>query len=170
MTKHHLRLAIFLLSSLATNGVSALDNLTIKSSDPEHLDLLMTLLDNRNIPYEYSEGRISYRDDVKDEVEKAEKSLATAASVQYIDTDLREHFHSILYMEDIEFLALDRDGGSWTLWWAGSKDREMEILNQVTEYKITRQLEEDADCETGPGRDPLKHLLIQDALRRSETR
>ena len=163
-----LQLVSFLLLAylLAGPGLSADDTLHVNSSDQEHLGLLMMLLDNRNIPYEYSEGRLRYSREVRDEIQKAEKSLATAASVQYVDSDIRAHFHSILYLSDIEFLALDREGddGSWTLWWPVSKDNEMDVLNQVTEYKINRQLEADADCETGPGKNPLQHLLIQDAL------
>lgn len=172
MKNTRLQFVSFLLLALllARPGLSADDDLVVKSSDREHLGLLMMLLDSRNIPYEYSKGQLRYRRDVRDEIEKAEKSLATAAVVQYVDSDIRAHFHSILYLSDIEFLALDRDGddGSWTLWWPVSKDNEMEVLNQVTEYKINRQLEADADCETGPGKDPLKHLLIQDALRRNK--
>lgn len=152
-----------LLLLLVSCGLSAGDDLTLQSADQEHLDLLMKLLESRNIPYEVGEGSVRYNREVKDQIHEVEQALKTAVSTQYVDSDLREHFHSILYLDNIEFVALDRDGGSWTLWWAGSKDREMEILNQVTEYKITRQLEEDADCESGSER-PMKPSFIQDVL------
>lgn len=158
-----------LLFVLASCGGSVNGDLTLKSADQEHLGLLMALLDNRNITYEISEGMIRYKREVKSEIEKAEKALATAASVQYIDPDLREHFHSILYLENIEFLPLDSDSGSWTLWWAGSKDREMDILNQVMEYKITRQMEEDLDCESGSGEDPMNPSFIEDVFNQSSS-
>ena len=77
---------------------------------------------------------------------------------------MRKYFHNILNTEGIEHIEPDRDGGSWTMWWPESEDREMNILNQVLEYKITLQLEEDSDCETDSSDSPAKSSFVQDAL------
>lgn len=166
MKNYHPPLSIIipLLLVLVSFGLSANDDLVYKNTDKEHLELLMKILDARNVPYKHSDGVIRYNRGVKDEIEKAGKALASAASVQYVDPDLREYFHALLFVEGIEFIGLDRDGGSWTLWWAGTKDREMDILNQVVEYKIKRQMEEDLDCESGSSDNPGKPTLIKDVL------
>lgn len=171
MKPNHFPLIIFLplLLVLVSCGLSTSDDLTFKSTDQERLGLLLKILDDRNIPYEQSGGTVQYKREVKVEFEKAEKALASAASVQYVDPDLRNFFHALLLTEGIEFLELDREGGSWTLWWADSKDREMEILNRVVEYQIERRMEEDLDCESGSDEDPMKPSFIQDALISNES-
>ena len=128
------------------------------------MERLRKLLNQRGIPFEYIKGTIRYKRSVKAEFDKAQRAFGSAMSAQFVDPDVRKYFHNILNTEVIEHIEPDHDSGSWTMWWPESEDREMNILNQVLEYKITLQLEEDSDCETDSSDSPAKSSFVQDAL------
>ena len=154
-----------LLSVLVSCGFSVDDERAYQSADQEHMQSLMKLLNQRGIPFESIDGMIRYKRSVKAEFDKAQRAFGSATSVQFVDPDVREYFHNILNTEGIEYIEpdRDRDGGGWTMWWPGSEDRKMNILNQAVEYKITLQMEEDSDCETGSSNELAKPFFIVDA-------
>ncbi len=140
------------------------DERAYQSSDQEHMALLMKLLNQRGIPFESIDGMIRYKRSVKPEFDKAQRAFDSVTSAQFVDPDVREYFHTILNTEGIEYIEPDRDGGSWTMWWPGSEDSKMNILNQVVEYKITLQMEEDSDCEAESGDALDKPSFVQGVL------
>ena len=153
-----------LLSVLVSCGFSMDDERAYQSADQEHMEHLKKLLNQRGIPYTFIDGTIRYKRSEKAEFDKAQSAFNLATSNQFIDPEVRTYFHAILNTEGIEYIEPDRDGGSWTMWWPGSEDSKMNILNQVVEYKITLQLEEDADCETDSSDAPAKPSFVQDVL------
>jgi len=160
----HVIIVLPLLSVLVSCGFSIDDERAYQSSDQEHMERLMKLLSQRGIPFEFIDGMIRYKRSVKAEFDEAQRAFDSTTSVQYVDPEVREYFHTILNTEGIEYIEPDRDSGSWTMWWPGSEDRKMNILNQVVEYKITLQLEDDSDCETDSSGALSKPSFIQDAL------
>ena len=158
---------LFVVSSLIiliSCGFSIGDERTFESEDKEHMVRLMKLLDRRRIPYEYTDGVIRYKSSVKDEIEKADKAFDSITPVQFVDPDIREYFHSILDTEYIEYLELDRDGGTWTAWWPESEERKVRILDQVVEYEISLKTEEASDCESEFSEAPSNQSFNLDAL------
>ena len=153
-----------LLSVLVSCGFSMDDESAYQNADQEHMEYLMKLLNQRGIPFESIDGKIRYKRSVKAEFDNAQRAFGSATSVQFVDPDLSEYFHNILNVEGIEYIQPDRDGGSWTMWWPGSEGQKMIILNQVVEYRITLQMEEDSDCEADSSGAQAKPLFIQDAL------
>lgn len=153
-----------LLSVLVSCGFSMNDERAYQSTDQEHMKHLTKLLNQRGIPFESIDGMIRYKRSEKVEFDKAQSAFDSVTSVQFVDPDVRAYFHTILNTEGIEYIEPDRDGGSWTMWWPESEDHKMNILNQVVEYKITLQLEEDSDCETDSSDAVAKPSFIQDAL------
>ena len=149
---------------LISCGFSISDERTFKSSDQEHMDRLMKLLDQRGVQYEYTDGMIRYKSSVKEEFEKAERAFDSTTSVQFVDSEVRRYFHNILDTEGIEYLELDRDGGTWTVWWAESEDHKMKILNQVVEYKFSIMQREASDCENESSEAPSNQSLNHDKL------
>jgi hypothetical protein len=114
----------------------------------------MKLLDQRGVPYEYTNGAIRYKSSVRGEFENAERAFDSTTSVQFVDIEVRRYFHHILDTKGIEYLELDRDGGTWTMWWPASENARMDILDQVVEYKFDLAREEASDCEDEPSRTP----------------
>jgi len=159
-----LLLIIVLPILLVSCGFSIDDERTFKSSDQEHMERLMKLLDQRRVPYEYTDGMIRYKSSVKEEFEKAESAFDSTTAVQFIDFEVNSYFHNILDTEGIEYLELDRDGGTWTVWWPESEDRKMKILHQVVEYHFSLMQEEASDCENESSEAPSNQSLTQDAL------
>jgi len=159
-----LLLIIVLPILLVSCGFSIDDERTFKSSDQEHMERLMKLLDQRRVPYEYTDGMIRYKSSVKEEFEKAESAFDSTTAVQFIDFEVNSYFHNILDTEGIEYLELDRDGGTWTVWWPESEDRKMKILHQVVEYHFSLMQEEASDCENESSETPSNQSLTQDAL------
>jgi len=153
-----------LLLVLVSCGFSMDDEHAYQSADQERMEHLIKLLNQRGIPYEYIDGTIRYKRTVKSEFDNAQRAFDLATSIQFFDTDVRKHFHNILNTNGIEYIEPDRDGGSWTVWWPGSEDHKMNILNEVAEYKITLQLETDSDCETDSSGSHAKPSFVQDAL------
>ena len=153
-----------LILVLSSCGFSMDDEQVYQSSDQEHMENITKLLSQRGIPFESKDGKIRYKRSVKAEFNKAQRAFSSATSVKFVDPDVREYFRNILNTEGIEYIEPDRDGGSWTMWWPESEDRKMNILNQVVEYKITLQLEEDSDCEADSSDSPAKSSFVQDAL------
>ena len=159
-----LLLIIVLPILLVSCGFSIDDERTFKSSDQEHMERLMKLLDQRRVPYEYTDGMIRYKSSVKEEFEKAESAFDSTTAVQFIDFEVNSYFHNILDTEGIEYLELNRDGGTWTVWWPDSEDRKMKILHQVVEYHFSLMQEEASDCENESSEAPSNQSLTQDAL------
>jgi len=159
-----LLLIIVLPILLVSCGFSIDDERTFKSSDQEHMERLMKLLDQRRVPYEYTDGMIRYKSSVKEEFEKAESAFDSTTAIQFIDFEVNSYFHNILDTEGIEYLELDRDGGTWTVWWPESEDRKMKILHQVVEYHFSLMQEEASDCENESSEAPSNQSLTQDAL------
>ena len=158
---------LFVVNSLiilVSCGFSIGGERTYKSEDIEYMERLIKLLAQRRIPYEYTDGMIRYKSSVKKEFEKADKAFDSITPVQFIDSDVRTYFHSILNSELIEYLELDRDSGTWTAWWPGSIERKVKILDQVDEYKIALREEEISDCEDEFSEAPSKNLFNLDAL------
>jgi len=124
----------------------------------------MKLLDQRGVPYEYTEGMIRYKSSVKEEFEKAERAFDSITSVQFVDSEVRRYFHNLLDTEGIEYLELDRDGGTWTVWWPESEDRKIKILHQVVEFKFSLLQKETSDCENESSEAPSSHSINQDVL------
>ena len=151
---------IMLVSCGSSNG----DGGTFESKDKEHMERLMKLLDQRRIPYEYTDGIIRYKSSVKEEFEKAERAFDSTTSVQFVDSEVRRYFHNILDTEGIEYLELDRDGGTWTAWWPESEERKLKILDQVVEYEISLREQEASDCENEFSEAPSNQLFNLDAL------
>ena len=149
---------------LLSCGFSIGDERIFKSSDQEHMERLMKLLDQRGVPYEYTDGMIRYKSSVKEEFEKAERAFDSTTPVQFVDSEVRRYFHNILDTEGIEYLELDRDGGTWTVWWPESEDRKIKILQNVVEYNFTLLQEEASDCENESSEAPSNQSLNQDAL------
>ena len=149
---------------LLSCGFSIGDERTFKSSDQEHMERLMKLLDQRGVPYEYTDGMIRYKSSVKEEFEKAERAFDSTTPVQFVDSEVRRYFHNILDTEGIEYLELDRNGGTWTVWWPESEDRKIKILHQVVEYKFSLMQKEASDCENESSEAPSNQLLNQDTL------
>ena len=163
----HLVIMVLPLSGLVACGISKDDEFIYKNSNQEqHIEHFIKLLDQRGIPYKYTNGIIRYKRNVKEEFENAERALDSATSVQFVKSEVREHFHNILSTKGLEYLELDRDYGSWTMWWPESEEIKMIILNQVTEYKITLQQEEASDCASDSSEAPANPSFIQDALNR----
>jgi len=159
-----LLLIIVLPILLVSCGFSIDDERTFKSSDQEHMERLMKLLDQRRVPYEYTDGMIRYKSSVKEEFEKAESAFDSTTAVQFIDFEVNSYFHNILDTEGIEYLELDRDGGTWTVWWPESEDRKIKILHQIVEYKFSLLQKEASDCENESSEAPSNQSLTQDAL------
>lgn len=162
------RLVIIVLPilGLVSCGFSMDDEHTYKNPDQEHhIENLMKLLDQRDIPYKYTNGIIRYKRNVKEEFENAERAFDSATSVQFLKSEVREHFHNILSTEGLEYLELDRDFGSWTMWWPESEELKMTILNEVVEYKITLLEEEASDCESDSSEAPANPSFMQDTLK-----
>ena len=157
-------LLIVLPILLVSCGFSISDERTFKTSDQEHMDRLMKLLDQRGVPYEYTEGMIRYKSSVKEEFEKAERAFDSITSVQFVDSEVRRYFHNLLDTEGIEYLELDRDGGTWTVWWPESEDRKIKILHQVVEFKFSLLQKETSDCENESSEAPSSHSINQDVL------
>jgi len=154
-----LLLIIVLPILLVSCGFSIDDERTFKSSDQEHMERLMKLLDQRRVPYEYTDGMIRYKSSVKEEFEKAESAFDSTTAVQFIDFEVNSYFHNILDTEGIEYLELDRDGGTWTVWWPESEDRKIKILHQIVEYKFSLLQKEASDCENESSEAPSNHSL-----------
>jgi len=110
------------------------DEQAFKSSDPEFMQNFMALLDNRNISYRYGDGYIRYKNDVKSQVKEVENLLSHTKSTQFKNKKVREYFRSLLDEEGIEYLALNKDGDSWTMWWANDDEKEQEIQLKVVEF------------------------------------
>ena len=157
-------IALPLLLALVSCGFPMDDERAYQNSDQEHMALLMKLLNQRGIPFESIDGMIRYKRSVKAEFDKAQRAFDSVTSAQFVDPDVREYFHTILNTKGIEYIEPDRDGGSWTMWWPGSEDSKMNILNQVVEYKITLQMEEDSDCEADSSDALAKPSFVQDVL------
>lgn len=156
------------LITLVSCGFQTDDERTFESSDQEQMTRLMKLLDQRSIPYEFRDGVIRYKSSFQEEFEKTASALDSITPVQFVDTDVRAYFHNILDTEYIEYLELDRDGGTWTAWWPKSEERKMKILDQVAEYEISLKTEEDSDCEDGDeiSEVPSDQLLNMDSIMR----
>lgn len=159
-----LLMLIVLPITLVSCGFTISDERSFKNSDQEHMDRLMKLLDQRGVPYDYSDGMIRYKSSVKEEFEKAERAFDSTTSVQFVDSEVRRYFHNLLDTEGIEYLELDRDGGTWTVWWPESEDRKIKILHQVVEYKFSLMQKEASDCENESSEAPSSHSINQDAL------
>lgn len=164
MSSIKLLLLVLSLIILISCGFPISDDRAYESGNKEHMARLMKLLDQRRIPYEYTDGVIRYKSSVKDEIEKANKAFDSITPVQFIDPDIRAYFHSILDTEYIEYLELDRDGGTWTAWWPESEEREVKILDQVVEYEISLKAEEASDCESEFSEAPSNQSFNLDAL------
>ena len=159
-----LLLIILLPILLASCGFSNDEERTFKSSDQKHMERLMKLLDQRRVPYEYTDGIIRYKNSAKEEFERAESAFDSTTTVQFVDTDVNWYFHNILDTEGIEYLELDRDGGTWTVWWPESEDRKTKILQQVVEYQFSLLQGEASDCENESSDAPSTQSLTHDAL------
>jgi len=155
---------VILLIILVSCGYTIDDERTFESNDKEYMARLMKLLDQRRIPYEYTDGMIRYKSSEKEEFEKADRALDSITPVQFVDPDVRTYFHNILDTEYIEYLELDRDGGTWTAWWPESEERKVKILDQVVEYEISLRVEEASDCEDEFSEAPSNQLFNLDAL------
>lgn len=164
MSSIKLLLLVLSLIILISCGFPISDDRAYESGNKEHMARLMKLLDQRRIPYEYTDGVIRYKSSVKDEIEKANKAFDSITPVQFIDPDIRAYFHSILDTEYIEYLELDRDGGTWTAWWPESEERKVKILDQVVEYEISLKAEEASDCESEFSEAPSNQSFNLDAL------
>ena len=149
---------------LVSCGHSTDEDHTYQNSDQLHMEQLKMLLTRKNIPFESIDGLIRYSSNVRAEFEKALKVFGSATTVEFIDNDIKNHFHMILYNEGIEFIDSDREYGGWTLWWPGSDERKKNILGQLTKHKKMLQIEEDLDCESGSNEAHAKPSLIQDIL------
>lgn len=148
---------------LVACGFAIGDKHTFKTSDQEHMERLIKLLDQRGVPYEYTDGMIRYKSSVKEEFEKAERAFDSTTSVQFVESEVRRYFHNILDTAGIEYIELDRDGGTWTVWWPESEDYKMMIHHQVVEYEFSLMLEEASDCENESSEAPSNQSLNQDA-------
>ena len=149
---------------LVSYGFTIGDERTYESKDKEHMARLMKLLEQRRIPYEYTDGMIRYKSSVKEEFEKADRAFDSTTPVQFVDYEVRTYFHNILDTEEIEYLELDRDGGTWTAWWPETEERKVQIFEQVVEYKISLAEEEASDCEDESSDTPSNKLFNLDAL------
>ena len=152
------------LPVLVSCGPTTDEKHTYQNSDQLHMEQLMMLLTRKNIPFESIDGLIRYGSDVKVEFEKALKVFGSATTVEFIDNDIKNHFHMMLYNEGIEYIESDSEYGGWTLWWPGSDERKKDILGQLAEHKKMLQIEEDLDCESGSNETHAKPSLIQDIL------
>ena len=161
-----LLLIIVLPILLVSCGFSIGGERIFKSPDQEHMERLMKLLDQRGVPYKYSDGMIRYKSSVKEEFEKAERAFDSITTVQFVDSEVRRYFHNILDTEGIEYLELDRDGGTWTVWWPESEDRKIKILQNVVEYNFTLLQEEASDCENESSEAPSNQSLNLDTPNR----
>jgi hypothetical protein len=164
MKSFNLLFVVISLIILVSCGFSIGDERTFESEDKEHMARLMKLLDQRRIPYEYTDGMIRYKSSVKEEFEKADRAFDSITPVQFVDSDVRTYFHNILDTEYIEYLELDRDAGTWTAWWPESEERKVKILDQVVEYKIALREEEVSDCDNEFSEAPDNQLFNLDAL------
>lgn len=135
-----------------------------QSSDQDRMENLVKLLNLRGIPYVYADGMIRYQRNVEEDFKKAESAFDSVTSVQFIDPEVRGYFHTLLATEGVEFIEPDRDGSTWTLWWAGSEDKRNSILDQVAEYKHSLLEEEASDCETDSNEASTEPSFIQGAL------
>ena len=154
-----------LFSVLVSCGFSTDDENIYQSSDQVRMEHLMEFLTHRGIPFESSDGLIRYNSNVKAEFKTALREYDSVTTVQFIDPDVRSYFHSILFGEGIEYIEPDRDGGSWTLWWPGSEERRLNILDRVIEYQTKLRLELESDCETSSSDTFSKPSFIQDLLK-----
>ena len=152
------------LPTLVSCGLSTDENHTYQNLDPLHMEQLMILLNQKNIPYESIDGLIRYSNNARTEFEKALKVFDSATTVEFIDNDIKDHFHMLLYNEGIEFIDSDREYGGWTLWWPGSDERKKNILGQLAEHKKMLQIEEALDCESGSNEAHAKPSLIKDII------
>jgi len=144
---------------LVSCGFSIGGERTYKSEDIEYMERLIKLLAQRRIPYEYTDGMIRYQSSVKDEFEEADRAIKSTTPVQFVDLDVRTYFHNILDAEQIEYLELDHDGGTWTAWWPESEERKVKIFEQVIDYKISLSEKEASDCEDESSDTPSSRLL-----------
>lgn len=155
---------LFLFSTLiflASCGSSTDSERSFKSDDKEHISYLLKLLERRQIPFEYKDGVIRYKNIVQEEFENANKALTSVTPTQFIDSDVRSYFHSILDTEYVEYIELDRDAGTWTAWWPQSEERKTKILDQVEEFRITLNFEKDTDCEDEPSMSPAENSGLE---------
>ena len=104
------------------------------STNQEYMNNFMALLEKRNIPYAYTGGYIMYKKDVKLHVEEINELLAHTQSVQYKNVKVREYFRALLDKEGIEYLALSKEGGSWTMWWPKSEAQGNAIELKTVSY------------------------------------
>lgn len=116
------------------------DEQAFKSTDEEYMKNFMALLEKRNIPYVYTDGYIRYKNEVKSHVEEIDELLSHTQSVQFKNVKVREYFRSLLDKEGIEYLALSKEGGSWTMWWPKSEAQGQAVELKAVEYVFDNNL------------------------------
>ncbi|MDH5192041.1 MAG: hypothetical protein OEW89_12430 [Gammaproteobacteria bacterium] len=114
------------------------DEQGFKSSDPEYMNNFTKLLEKKSIPYRYSGEYVMYKYSDKDQVEEIINMLSSTISIQHVVEEVRKYFRSLLDEENIEYIAQDKDDGSWTMWWPHSKEQEEIITLKVVELYFNK--------------------------------
>jgi len=104
------------------------------------MENFMALLNKRNIPYQYSEGYIRYKKNVRPQVEEIEGLLSHTQSIQFKNEKVRKYFRDLLDEEGVEYLALEKENGSWTMWWPHSDEQERALSLKTVEYAFEHKL------------------------------
>jgi hypothetical protein len=62
--------------------------------------------------------------------------------VKFEDEKVRKYFRSLLDKEAIEYLALKKEGGSWTMWWPKNDQQQQAIELKTVEFAFANKKRE----------------------------
>lgn len=134
-----LKQAIFIFSVFIAVGcdIRTSDERGYRSSDNQHMVNLTKLLDKRGVKYTFDGGEIRYDKSVEIEFNEAQKMVISGPSIKFERQEVREYFWALLDKEGVEFIPLDRDGGTWTKFWPDSEEQQMNLQLKTVEYEFS---------------------------------